>query len=467
MYGDRDGPPSHEPTTLSYRLPMQPKPPSAPDISSTLEVSPPESPLEVRSGSLPAGLRLDGELGRGGTGVVWRGWWKQPSGVGRPVAVKVLHQALEPDGLEARRLRDEARVLARLRHRGAVLFVDLVTVEGRPALVTELVEGVDLSDVIARGPLPPKAAAEVVAEVAGVLEAAHHGVPNDSGQTVVLVHRDVKPANVRLTRWAEVKLVDFGAAHAAMPERESRTAGYVLGSRGYVAPEARDGTVGPPADVYGLGVLTWEALMGARLGALSRVPAAHADQVKQALARIQHPELRALIGDMLHHSPDKRPEASLVRRRFADACAALPGQGLRQLLDHGLLGEVAQSGTLLSRAKAETPDTDMPNRTTDRLLPDMGPTLLVRDDTATLQPSARAGLDAETILESQSGNTTVVPPPQRIPRLPIEQAPHASHRGGDIAFDMGGFVAGAIVGLALLSIVAAAVACALVLVWSP
>ena len=109
----------------------------------------------------------------------------------------------------------------------------------------------------------------------------------------------------------------------------------------------------------------------------------------------------------------------------------------------------------------------MPNRTTDRLLPDMGPTLLVRDDTATLQPSARAGLDAETILESQSGNTTVVPPPQRIPRLPIEQAPHASHRGGDIAFDMGGFVAGAIVGLALLSIVAAAVACALVLVWSP
>ena len=450
---------------MAYRLPMPPKPPSAPDISSTMEVGPVESPAEGRPSSLPAGLRLDEELGRGGTGVVWRGWWKQPSGIGRPVAVKELHQALEPDGLEARRLRDEARVLARLRHRGAVLFVDLVTVAGRPALVTELVEGIDLSDIISRSPLPPRAVAEVVAEVAAVLEAAHHGVSNDNGQTVVLVHRDVKPANVRLTRWAEVKLVDFGAAHAAMPERESQTAGYVLGSRGYVAPEARDGTVGPPADIYGLGVLTWEALMGARLGALSRQPAAHAEQVRQALARIRLPELRTLIGDMLHHDPDRRPTAGRVRGRFASACPALPGQGLRPLLDSGLLGELAHSGTVLSRTEAQAPEPeeDPPSRTTDLLLPDMGPTLLVRDDTSTLQPSARSGLDAETILESLAEGTARVPTPDQGPRPPIEQIPSAPPWDGGPAFDLGGFVAGAIVGLALLSILATAIACTVLL----
>lgn len=121
------------------------------------------------------GMTLEEELGRGGFGVVWKARWTLPSGIEKVVAVKRLRTDVPNADELARRLRDEARMLARLRHRAVVRVEDLLVVDGAPVLVTEYVEGQDVRELAAAGPLPPRVVAELLAEVASALEAAHGG----------------------------------------------------------------------------------------------------------------------------------------------------------------------------------------------------------------------------------------------------------------------------------------------------
>src|SRR5690606_17230382 len=124
-------------------------------------------------------------------------------------AVKVLRRDLSVDGDAVRRLRDEGRLLARLDHPTILRAFDLVRLDGRLALVTELVEGADLAELLrADPPLPARALVEVIGRVAAALDAAH-ATPGPDGRPLALVHRDVKPTNVRVGRFGEVKLLDF------------------------------------------------------------------------------------------------------------------------------------------------------------------------------------------------------------------------------------------------------------------
>jgi len=182
--------------------------------------------------------RVDRELGRGGMAVVYAG---RQEDLDRPVALKVLAAHLAGDQSFRKRFLREARIAAALDHPNVVRTFDVTELEGLPCIVMELLSG----ETLEGGRLTRDEAAQVAAAVAY----AH-------GRGVV--HRDLKPSNLLRGTAGEVKIADFGVAHAAAHTSLTEV-GTILGTLGYVAPEQAEGrVVGPAADVYSLGVLLRE-----------------------------------------------------------------------------------------------------------------------------------------------------------------------------------------------------------------
>jgi eukaryotic-like serine/threonine-protein kinase len=196
---------------------------------------------------------LEGELGRGGMGVVYAAC--EPIS-GRRVALKVVLTAGVPGETAERRvarLRREGELAAELDHPGIVRVLSAGEAEGRPYLAYELVEGArPLDDVLAE--LPLRRRVELLSSVAAAVGHAHErGV----------IHRDLKPENLLLDGAGRVRVTDFGLARSADLERLTLT-GAVVGTPHYMAPEQLDPNVevGPPADVWALGVILYLALTG-------------------------------------------------------------------------------------------------------------------------------------------------------------------------------------------------------------
>jgi serine/threonine-protein kinase len=202
--------------------------------------------------------RVDGELGRGGMGVVYRA--HDPE-LDREVAVK--HIQLPPDASrEARdelekRFRREAKAAARIRHAGVVAIHDVGATESGLYLVMELIAGESLAHRLERGAFPDRAAAlEVAARAADALAAAHRAG---------VVHRDVKPANILIAADGRVMLTDFGVARSLDDVSELTRTGMVVGSPAYMAPEQlRGAPVDGRADLFSLGVVLYEMLLRKR-----------------------------------------------------------------------------------------------------------------------------------------------------------------------------------------------------------
>ncbi|MFB7504178.1 MULTISPECIES: serine/threonine-protein kinase [Streptomyces] len=211
---------------------------------------------DANPGRLVAGrYRLLSPLGEGGMGTVWRA---RDEALRREVAVKEVRA---PAGLPAAkaermyaRLEREAWAAARITARGVITVHDVVTDEGRPWIVMELVRGRSLSDLLAAGgALPPREAARIGAEVLAALRAAH-----DAG----VLHRDVKPANVLLADDGRVVLSDFGIA-LVQGDTALTLTGEVVGSPEYIAPEQALGrTPDSAADLWSLGVLLYTVVQG-------------------------------------------------------------------------------------------------------------------------------------------------------------------------------------------------------------
>ncbi|HEY6105972.1 MAG TPA: serine/threonine-protein kinase, partial [Anaeromyxobacteraceae bacterium] len=145
--------------------------------------------------------RIVRELGRGGMGVVYEAFQE---GLDRRVAVKALDQKLARSKELLERFRREGRAYAQLRHQAVVAVHDLVEKEDTLYLITEFVDGADLNRIMVQGgPLPPACLAVIGARVAEALDYVHFNK---------LLHRDVKPANIMVSRDGEVKLMDFGIA---------------------------------------------------------------------------------------------------------------------------------------------------------------------------------------------------------------------------------------------------------------
>jgi hypothetical protein len=193
------------------------------------------------------------ELGRGGMGVVHQA--RQVSS-GRLVAVKVLREASLDSPQLRSRFRTEAEALTRLRHPNVVGLIEAGEQSGRPYFVMELVTGGSLDRHLAGKPQPPRKAAEMVETLARAVAAAH-----EQG----IVHRDLKPGNVLVTDDGTLKLNDFGLARQLDADTRQTATGAVMGTPQYMSPEQAAGridAIGPPTDVWALGVILYEMLTG-------------------------------------------------------------------------------------------------------------------------------------------------------------------------------------------------------------
>lgn len=256
---------------------------------------------------LDARYRLGDRLGGGAVADVYRGVDER---LQRPVAVKVFRgDAAE----QLQRHDDEMRLLAALDHPSLVTVFDAGTDEesGQPYLVMQLVEGSTLSAELKSGELEEERTARYGAALADALHYVHQRG---------LVHRDVKPANVLIAEDGRVHLADFGIARLVDAAHQTRT-GDVLGTPAYFAPEQVAGEpVGPPADVYALGIVLIECLTGRRPfeGTAMEVAMARLARAPELPASLPS-DWRSLLSAMTRRDPQQRPAAGDV----ADALRAI------------------------------------------------------------------------------------------------------------------------------------------------
>jgi WD40 repeat protein len=238
-------PPESQATTLDHR----PDPLATPSGQPTLDAQP-HRPSEPPA--LP-GYEIEGELGRGGMGVVYRA---RHLALKRPVALKMIRLGTEAGLEHLDRFKAEAEAVARLQHPHIVQVFEVGEHQGLPFYALELVEGGSLAQRLEGGPLPPREAARLVEIVARAMQLAH---------SRNVVHRDLKPANVLLTPDGTPKVTDFGLARQLDRDSGQTLAGTILGTPSYMAPEqawGQAGAAGPPADVYALGAILYECLSG-------------------------------------------------------------------------------------------------------------------------------------------------------------------------------------------------------------
>lgn len=204
-------------------------------------------------------------IARGGTATVYEGLDER---LERPVALKIMHPHVADDPSFVARARREAKSAARLHHPNVVAVLDQGhTADGVLYLVLEYVDGPTLRDVVAHeSPMTPRRTLDLLIPVLRGLTQAHR---------IGLVHRDVKPENVLLTRGGQVKVADFGLTRAVDEHTTSTT---VMGTVGYAAPElVGDGPVDQRSDVYAVGIMAYEMLTGSRpyTGTALQVATAH------------------------------------------------------------------------------------------------------------------------------------------------------------------------------------------------
>lgn len=305
-------------------------------------------------------------LGRGGFGEVYRARMSGRGTMERDVAVKVLRRDIDPDGQAVRRLRDEGRLLARLDHPTILRVHDLVLLDGRISLVTELVDGQDLTACIQPpAPLQERALLGVLAQVAGALDAAWSTVPPGRKAPLRMVHRDIKPSNIRISRHGHVKLLDFGIARTDEVERESRTrTGMLVGSPAYMAPERfMEAGVLIESDVFALGAILFEGTVGERFYGtlpipmqvgLAVAPERYAAHLQAQLGRVEDPSVRELLRGLLAFVPSDRPGPAEVQRRFTALGDELGGDSLDRWCRHRVWTDRAgPDGELVGRTVVE------------------------------------------------------------------------------------------------------------------
>ncbi len=258
---------------------------------------------EVRSGRLPPRFEIRGELGRGGMGAVV---WAYDQKLKQEVAVKILTTDPSDDSLTAR-FRQEAKELSSFTHPNIVTLLDFGSHEGEDYIVLEFLKGGNLLDWIATRP----SIAEVVdrfTQIAQGLDYIHHRG---------IVHRDLKPENILLTSDGHPRITDFGVARRMEKQTRFTAAGTILGTSTYMAPEQiMSSEVGPPADIYSLGVCLFEALTGQppfvanqHFALLQAHLTETAPSVRSKREDIPE-ELDRLVTRMLKKTPEERPASA-------------------------------------------------------------------------------------------------------------------------------------------------------------
>jgi hypothetical protein len=242
-------------------------------------------------------------LGGGGMAVVYRAV-QQP--LGREVALKALSSELFQDDGFVKRFETEAKTLAKLDHPNILPIYDFEVTEGVAFLTMPLIRGGTLRDILNRGALDTLTAWRYLREIGDGLQHAH-----DAG----IVHRDLKPTNVLIHSDGRAMLADFGLARGAGQPTHLTTIGLAIGTPGYMAPEQVMGhDVDKRADIYAMGVLTFEMLTG-------RLPYIGSNRMEVAYSTVNAPipsaaklnaalpdELDQLLAKVLAKDPAQRPQ---------------------------------------------------------------------------------------------------------------------------------------------------------------
>jgi len=249
--------------------------------------------------------------------------------LGRDVALKILPESFAQDADRLHRFEQEARAVAALNHPNILALFDIGQHGGAPFLVSELLEGESLRDVLDRGPLPQRKTIEYGVQIAHGLAAAH-----EKG----IVHRDLKPENVFVTKDGRIKILDFGLAKLAQADASSddvtlthaRTAaGVVMGTASYMAPEqVRGEGADPRTDIFVFGSVLYEMLSGARAfrrdTAAETMTAVLKDDPAELTetGRAVSPTLERIVRRCLEKNPEQRFQSA---RDLSFALGALSG----------------------------------------------------------------------------------------------------------------------------------------------
>ncbi|GAC1393870.1 MAG: hypothetical protein NVSMB47_01920 [Polyangiales bacterium] len=405
-------------------------------------------------------------LGEGAMGEVFLGEHEE---LGKRVVIKLLRAQLSNRDDLVSRLRQEARLLAQIRHPALVDIYDLsITADGRPFFVMEYIEGYNLRDFLAGagGVLSAPHACELMAQALDGLDAAHQRG---------IVHRDVKPENLLVATDGRVKILDFGVAKVFGDSSLPHTAaGLVVGTPRYMSPEqARGDALSPATDLYAVGCVLFELLTG-------QLPFAVATAREMLLAHISvpppslsararsyfDPELEALVAQSLAKDPRRRPVgASVMALQLRRLSARLTGK-TTTITDDKPTVQVDLNAAAIEAQRARDPidsTTTSPVSTPDRVSLVDGGASAPTERLAVLaspsaQPNARANAPTEA-LAALPRHLSGAPPPAAPAHDPLTTAAteeaevvrgSTGLRRGVIAVAAAGLGLAAVVGVAAL-----------------
>lgn len=315
--------------------------------------------------ALEGRYEITSRLARGGMATVYRAVDRR---LDRTVAVKIMHEGLGDDQAFATNFDREARSAALLTHPNIVSVFDQGNDSGRPFIVMELVEGSTLRRLVSReAPLAPLRALDLIDPVLAALAAAH-----DAG----LIHRDVKPENVLISRRGQLKVADFGLARAVTSQSAAATQGLLIGTVSYLPPElVEHGHADTRSDVYSAGIVLFEMLTGRKPhtgDSPIQVAYAHVHKdVPKPSAWVQAdwrsslegipPYLDALVGAATSRDPDGRPNDA---RAFLDCV-----RRARKALSNGIMHDPGLTALLADpNAADDTEPVDIEYTPTRRAL---------------------------------------------------------------------------------------------------
>jgi len=365
---------------------------------------------------------LYGELASGGMAAVHLGRMLGPVGFARTVAIKRLHPHLARDPEFVAMLLDEARLVARIKHPNVVPTLDVVAVEGEVLLVMDYVPGATVSRIlIALGRRKETMPTDIAVGIClGVLDGLHaaHEAKSEDGAPLEIVHRDVSPQNIIVGTDGVARMLDFGIAKAA--ERLQTTEdGALKGKLGYIAPDVLSaGHVDRRSDIWGVGVVLWEMLVGRRLFATTGSPRSlvraimDEDVPAPSSYGVACPAaLDAVVERALRKSPSER--FATAREMAAALEKAAPPASNRAIADWlaGVVGEELANGAAMVEGMERSSKMEPPSLETVRSLasqssppPDVGaavggstdPTVVAvpsRSDSSRTPTPARGNVD--------------------------------------------------------------------------